>query len=68
MKYVYLIQSLSYPKQRYVGLTNNLKHRLAIHNQGGSPHSSKYAPWRLITSIFFNDSRCAIAFEKYLKS
>ncbi|MGD0309511.1 MAG: GIY-YIG nuclease family protein [Acidobacteriota bacterium] len=68
MKYVYLLQSLSHPKQRYVGLTNNLQQRIAIHNQGGSSHTSKYAPWRIVTAIRFDDDQRASAFEQYLKS
>ena len=36
MKYVYLIQSLTVPSQRYIGITANLDERLRIHNAGGS--------------------------------
>jgi putative endonuclease len=68
MKYVYLMQSISHPKQRYVGLTNNLQQRLATHNQGGSPHTSKYVPWRIVTAIGFNDDQRAFSFEQYLKT
>ncbi len=68
MKYVYLLQSLCYPKQRYVGLTNNLQQRLVTHNQFGSLHTSKYAPWRIVTAIRFDDDQRASAFEQYLKS
>ncbi|WP_442899801.1 GIY-YIG nuclease family protein [Geomonas sp. RF6] len=49
MKYVYLLQSISNPSQRYVGLTSDLKNRLAAHNAGQSPHTSKYRPWKIIT-------------------
>ncbi len=68
MKYVYLLQSLSHPEHRYVGLTNNLKQRLTTHNQGGSLHTSKYTPWRLVTAVRFNDDQRALAFEQYLKT
>jgi len=68
MKYVYLLQSISHPKQRYVGLTSNLHHRLAIHNQGGSPYTSRYTPWRIVTAIRFDDDQLASAFEQYLKT
>lgn len=68
MKYVYLLQSLSHPDQRYVGLTNNLLNRLTVHNLGNSPHTTKYAPWRLVTSIHFSNNQRAIDFERYLKS
>jgi len=68
MKYVYLLQSIAYPEQRYVGLTNNLQHRLATHNQGGSPFTSRYTPWHIVTAIRFNDDQRAFAFEQYLKT
>ena len=34
MKYVYLLQSISHPEQRYVGLTTNIEKRLTSHNAG----------------------------------
>lgn len=44
MHYVYLLQSESHPAERYVGLTSDLKARLAKHNEGGVLHTSKYRP------------------------
>jgi predicted GIY-YIG superfamily endonuclease len=68
MHYVYLLQSLSFVEQRYVGITSNLKRRLEEHNARKSPHTSKYAPWKLVTYIGFSDGRKAEDFERYLKS
>lgn len=68
MKYVYLIQSINNPNQRYTGLTDDLKARLIKHNEGGSPHTSKYKPWQLVTFIRFEDDAKAAAFEQYLKT
>ena len=68
MKYVYLLKSLEYPDQRYIGVTDNLKERLITHNQGESVHTAKYAPWRIVVAIRFNDDQRASAFERYLKS
>ena len=68
MKYVYLIQSISNPDRRYIGVTQNLKARLKSHNEGQSPHTSKFKPWNLITYIAFSDESKAVEFEKYLKS
>ena len=68
MIYVYLINSLSHPNQRYVGRTSDLKRRLAEHNSGKSPHTSKFTPWQLSTYIAFSDASQAAAFELYLKS
>jgi putative endonuclease len=68
MKYVYLIKSESYPTKTYVGVTSNLNKRLAIHNCGGSTHTSKFKPWKLITYMAFSEDSKALAFEHYLKT
>jgi predicted GIY-YIG superfamily endonuclease len=68
MKYVYFLQSIDHPDQTYVGLTDDLRARLNIHNSGGSPHTSKYKPWRLVTYVAFSDEPKAVAFERYMKS
>ena len=68
MKYVYLLQSISHPQQRYVGLTSDFDKRLAAHNSGQSHHTSKFRPWKLVTLVAFTDPDKASAFEKYLKS
>ncbi len=68
MHYVYLLQSEAARNERYVGLTTDLKRRLADHNAGKSPHTSKYLPWKLMTYIAFSDRRKAELFERYLKS
>ena len=68
MKFVYLIQSITFPKQRYIGITENIDQRLSAHNEGRSPHTSRYKPWKLIFYACFSDDSKAAAFEKYLKS
>lgn len=68
MHYVYLLESGKVAGQRYVGLTSGLKRRLAEHNAGKSPHTSKFVPWRLVTYVAFSGERKAAAFERYLKS
>ena len=68
MKYAYLLESISHPDESYVGLTDNLKARFAVHNAGQSPHTAKFKPWRLVTYIAFSDETKAVAFERYLKS
>jgi predicted GIY-YIG superfamily endonuclease len=68
MRYVYLLQSEAFAGQRYVGITSDLRRRLADHNAGKSPHTSKYAPWRLVTYVAFSDEQKAETFERYLKS
>ena len=66
--YIYLIQSLSTRGERYVGMTSDLKQRLQEHNEGKSPHTSKFRPWKLITYIAFTNRIKAESFEQYLKS
>ncbi len=68
MYYIYLIQSLSTRGERYVGMTSDLKQRLQEHNEGKSPHTSKFRPWKLITYIAFTNRIKAESFEQYLKS
>ena len=68
MHYVYLLQSLSHPLQRYVGVTRDLRSRLDEHNAGRSAHTSKFVPWRIVTYIAFSEQLKAEAFERYLKS
>jgi predicted GIY-YIG superfamily endonuclease len=59
---------LANPERFYVGLTSELKLRLAKHNAKQVSHTSKYAPWRLKTYLGFSDEKQAVDFEKYLKS
>ncbi len=68
MRYVSLLQSTGVLGQRYVGVTSDLKKRLADHNAGKSRHTSKYVPWKLVTYVAFSDERKAESFEQYLKS
>ena len=68
MKYVYLLQSTSYPDHRYVGLTTDLKNRLAEHNAGKSAPTASYRPWETMVAIRFEDEAHAAQFEQYLKS
>jgi putative endonuclease len=58
----------STPDQTYIDFTENLKTRLAAHNNGQSHHTAKFKPWELITYLAFKNKSTAIAFEKYLKS
>ena len=68
MHYIDLIKSASHPSQRYIGITSDLKNRLNAHNEGRSPHTSKYKPWVLITYLAFSEKSKAVEFERYLKS
>jgi putative endonuclease len=68
MRYVYILRSISCPWRHYVGVTLDPDRRLAEHNAGMSPHTSKYRPWSIIVAIRFEDDARAFGFEKYLKS
>ena len=68
MHFVYLIQSIPFPDQKYIGLTSNLNNRIQAHNDGRSPHTSKFKPWKLVTYLVFTEKSKATAFESYLKS
>ena len=68
MHYVYMLRSINQPDQTYIGFTKNIESRLFAHNQGQSPHTSKYKPWEIVTYLAFKDRRKALSFEKYLKS
>jgi len=66
--YVYILQSINFPDNLYVGYTTDIKKRLAKHNEGGANYTSKYKPWKIKIAIAFDVKQKALAFEKYLKS
>jgi putative endonuclease len=68
MFHVYLLKSINFPKKVYIGFTEDLSARIDVHNSGGSVHTKKYKPWKLISCISFCDAKKALGFEKYLKS
>ncbi|MEQ1863071.1 MAG: GIY-YIG nuclease family protein [Micropepsaceae bacterium] len=68
MKHVYILRCQSDPDRYYTGITDDVQARIAKHNAGGVPHTSKYVPWALKTYVAFTDEAQAFSFEKYLKS
>lgn len=68
MHYVYLLRSIPNPDETYIGLTSDLKARLQKHNEGGSPHTAKWKPWKLVHYSAFETREKAADFESYLKS
>ena len=68
MWYVYILSCQNDPNKHYTGYTENLKNRLADHNSGKVPHTSKFKPWILKTYIAFSEEQKARDFETYLKS
>jgi putative endonuclease len=68
MRYVYLLRSRSAPAETYVGVTCDLRRRLAEHNARKGRHRRKYAPWSCAVAPRFADDAKADAFERYLKT
>ncbi len=68
MKYVYILQSLTYAERFYTGITDDLDARLSKHNSGAVTHTAKYRPWRIKSYVASADADRALAFERYLKS
>ena len=66
--YVYILIDTTTETHHYVGSTQDLQARLAKHNAGKVPHTSKFKPWRIQTAITFDSKEKAVAFESYLKS
>ena len=63
--YVYILIDTATETHHYVGSTQDLSVRLAKHNAGEVPHTSKFKPWRIQA---FDSKKKAVAFEDYLKS
>ena len=68
MFYTYILRSLSQPEQRYIVSTSDLKSRLAKHNAGEVPHTSKFKLWKVESYFAFETKEKAAAFEAYLKT
>ncbi|MBX2945938.1 MAG: GIY-YIG nuclease family protein [Cyclobacteriaceae bacterium] len=64
---VYVLRSLKSNK-RYVGMTQNLTHRLQQHNSGKSKFTSGHMPWVIIYTENHPSTEAARKREKYLKS
>ena len=66
--YVYLIDSLSTPSRRHVGVTAEFAARLAQHNRGAVRETAGHGPWKLRAVVAFRDAERAAAFERYLRA
>ena len=67
-RFVYILRSETDPNRPYIGLTSDVRARLADHNAGRCPHTARYRPWQLHVTIQLPDEQRAVAFERYLKS
>ena len=67
MFYIYVLQSEA-DEGLYIGLTHDLKRRLAEHEEGKSFSTSYRRPWRLIYYEAYLEEADATGRERYLKS
>jgi predicted GIY-YIG superfamily endonuclease len=67
-RFVYILKSITAPGESYVGVTSDVDRRLQAHNDGLSPHTSRYRPWRTLVVIEFEEEEPALKFERYLKT
>ena len=64
--YLYVLESLTKSK-KYIGITSDLKRRLARHNRGEVRSTKAYRPWRLAHSEQFATKKEARRREMELK-
>ena len=57
--YVYILIDTATETHHYVGSTKDLSARLAKHNAGEVPHTSKFKPWCFQTAIAFDSKEKA---------
>ena len=67
-RFVYVLRSVKNPERHYVGRASDVAERLASHNAGESPHTTRHKPWRVVVLLQFLNEQRAAEFEKYLKS
>ena len=66
--YVYMLKSKSIKKVTYVGYTNNLKKRIALHNTGKGAKFTRGRKWGLIYKEKYKSKKEAISREYYIKN
>ena len=67
-RFVYVLRSLKDPTRQYVGRTYDIASRLASHNAGESPYTTKHRPWQVVALVQFLSEERAEEFQKFLKS
>jgi len=65
--YVYMLKSKCIKSITYVGYTNDLKNRIALHNSGKGAKFTRGRQWRLIYKEIFTSKNEAISREYYIK-
>lgn len=67
MWHVYVLES-KIDNNRYVGITNDLKRRFKMHNEGKVFSTKNRKPFKIIYIETYSDQHDAAAREKFLKS
>lgn len=66
--YVYVLNSMRFSHELYIGFTHNLRKRLVEHNQGSVISTKRYTPWKLLYYEAFSNESFARARELHLKN
>lgn len=67
-RFVYVLKNTDRMPSFYIGLSSDVKARLADHNAGRCPHTASRRTWQLHVVVEFSDEKRAVTFERYLKS
>ncbi len=65
--YVYMLKSVGRKSVTYVGYTNNLNKRVALHNRSKGAKFTRGRKWKLIYKEKYNSKKEAISREYYIK-
>ena len=65
--FVYMLKSQGIKSVTYVGYTNNLKKRIALHNSGKGAKFTRGRQWKVIYTEVFKSKNKAISREYYIK-
>ena len=68
MHFVYFLRSDSRPNKTYVGMTQDIDSRLAIHNAGKVPSTSRFRPWSMVAYVAVKTPDQAADLECYFKT
>ena len=66
--YVYMLKSVGRKSVTYVGYTNNLNKRVALHNTNKGAKFTRGRRWKLIYKEKYNSKKEAISREYYIKN
>ncbi len=67
MFYVYFLKSLK-NNDLYIGSTENLEKRFALHNLGKVKSTQFYRPWKILDHEVYNTRSEAVKRERFLKN